>query len=309
VDEAPRKDDEFAPGYVWAEFHTADAVKNREQTKVDLSKENQVWHYLGKTSTELKAQYTEEPSKPWHNPKANFLDTIPKPVAPLRMHPAPRAKPFVHAPYPEGRYINELLGLTPSAKPEKPYVYKPRKPVAPSPSAHSSSFTSHMFALNTPSPSAGFQQLRPQQQAFLPAFHSMSSPQPQQYVQQAAQQPQPQHAPTSVQRQQSTGLHAQNKSPSTLYSSNRFAPVGGSNGFPKLPGLTWPPAHMKSGQYQSRAWSSSTGATPSMLHPEPMTSSALRPPNVGDGQAGVAGAQPQNSAWQKYSFFQVHHNR
>ncbi|KAJ4306797.1 hypothetical protein N0V88_000164 [Collariella sp. IMI 366227] len=59
VDEAPRKDDEFGPGLTWAEFHAGDPIKNREQVKIDFAKENQVWHYLGKTSTEAKAQYTE----------------------------------------------------------------------------------------------------------------------------------------------------------------------------------------------------------------------------------------------------------
>ncbi|KAG7285383.1 hypothetical protein NEMBOFW57_010010 [Staphylotrichum longicolle] len=82
VDEAPRKDDEFAPGFMWAEFHAGEPGKNREQVKIDLSKENQVWHYLGKTSTEAKAQYTEDVSRPYHNPKGNFLDTIPKPPPP-----------------------------------------------------------------------------------------------------------------------------------------------------------------------------------------------------------------------------------
>ncbi|KAJ0125257.1 hypothetical protein J7T55_006602 [Diaporthe amygdali] len=127
ADEPPRAGDIFvegpAPGkdFVWSEFHTCEAseCKNKAQTKIDFSKENQVWHYLGKTSTEAKAQYTEDPRKPQHNPKCSFLDSVPKPPPPPRpqhqasygaTHPAQARAPI-------------------STKPEKPYVYKPRKPV------------------------------------------------------------------------------------------------------------------------------------------------------------------------------------
>ncbi|KAK8152126.1 hypothetical protein IWX90DRAFT_490740 [Phyllosticta citrichinensis] len=62
----------------WAEFNTASAeeVRNPFQVKVDLSKPNQLWHYLGKTSTEARAQFTDDPKKPVHNTKGNFLETV-----------------------------------------------------------------------------------------------------------------------------------------------------------------------------------------------------------------------------------------
>ncbi|OAA76010.1 jumonji family transcription factor [Akanthomyces lecanii RCEF 1005] len=82
-DDKPRKDDEFAGGYTWAEFNLHDNVVNTDQAKVDFAKPDQMWHYLGQTSTEAKAQYTEDAANRRHNPRGNFLDTIPKPPKPV----------------------------------------------------------------------------------------------------------------------------------------------------------------------------------------------------------------------------------
>lgn len=82
-DDKPRKDDIFGEGYTWAEFQL-EAVTNADQTKVDLAKEDQVWHYLGQTSTDARAQFTEDPALRRHNPKGNFLDTLPKPPKPAK---------------------------------------------------------------------------------------------------------------------------------------------------------------------------------------------------------------------------------
>jgi hypothetical protein len=306
VDEAPRKDDEFVPGFTWAEFHAGEAVKNHEQVKINFAKENQVWHYLGKTSTEAKAQYTEDPSRPWHNPKGNFLDSIPKPPPPVRMPLVPQSRTLVPGAYPVYPPAPSVLPAPATAKQDKPYVYKPRKPVAPTNAQSPAAFTSHTFAVNAPSGSAGFQQFQPQQVAPRPqpqpTFHHHVFPQ---YPQQRAQQQPARH----VNQYQPSAHDVQPKTSSAPYSSDRFAPVGGSNGFPKLPGLTWPPAHMKSGQSvqpQSRAWPPSTGAAATMPQSAPMTSSALRSPSVGTPQSG---GQPQPCAYQKYSFFQVNNNR
>ncbi|KAH6851093.1 hypothetical protein B0I37DRAFT_429572 [Chaetomium sp. MPI-CAGE-AT-0009] len=311
ADEAPRKDDEFAPGFIWAEFHAGDVLKNKTQVKIDFTKENQVWHYLGKTSTEAKAQYTEDPSRPWHNPKGNFLDTIPKPPPPVRMPPVPQVRQLVPGAYPGYQGYATATGVpsgTGAGKHEKPYVYKPRKPVGPSPGQHAAQFTSHTFAVNTPSQSPALRQFQhspvaPQPQP-QPTFQHHVFPQhPQQHMQQLQQQQQPS---LQVKQYQPPALDAQRKSSSALYSPDRFAPVGGSNGLPKLPGLSWPPAHMKSGQSvqpQSRAWPSPAGTA------APMTSSALKSPSVSNPQPGGAGGQPYVSAYQKYAFFQVNHNR
>ncbi|ROW06912.1 hypothetical protein VMCG_04156 [Cytospora schulzeri] len=118
ADEPPRTGDMFvegpAPGkdFTWSEFHTCEAAecKNSGQVKVDLSKDNQVWHYLGRTSTEAKAQYTEDPCKPQHNPKSNYLDSIPKPPPP----PRPQYQASYGATHPAQARAQAV------AKPEKP---------------------------------------------------------------------------------------------------------------------------------------------------------------------------------------------
>ncbi len=321
VDEVPHKDDEFGPGFVWAEFHAGDPSKNAEQAKINFSKENQVWHYLGKTSTEAKAQYTEDPSRPWHNPKGNFLDTIPKPPPPVRMPAQLQSRPSLPGAYPVYPPVPAGLPGSTAVKQEKPYVYKPRKPAVPAASRQHAApqFTSHTFAVNASPASPAFhqfQQYQPQQLQPQPhhqqAFHRHVFPQHPQPQQQVQQQQHPQQSPLQVMQYQPSGFDPQRKPTSAPYSADRFAPVGGSNGFPKLPGLTWPPAHMKSGhsvQPQSRAWPSSTGVADPVPHPSPMTASALRPSSGSNPQAGAAGGQQHISAYQKYSFFQVNHNR
>jgi hypothetical protein len=320
VDEAPRKDDEFGPGFVWAEFHAGDPGRNKGQAKIDFAKENQVWHYLGKTSTEAKAQYTEDPAKPWHNPKGNFLDTLPKPPPPIRAPPPPRPAPLAPGAYPMSAAMpGGLPGAPAPVKQAKPYVYKPRKSSA-STQHPPPQFTSHMFSISpSPQQAPAFQHYQPPQMQSRPppqpVFQHHVFPQhPQHHPQQMPQQPPP---PLQVKQYQTPGLDVQRKtsSSSAPHSSDRFAPVGGSNGFPQLPGLTWPPAHMKSGhssvQPQSGAWASSSppGAAVPVPHPAPMTASALGSPSDNQPQVGVAGDQPHASAYQKYSFFRVNHNR
>ncbi|MBE3045650.1 hypothetical protein IMZ48_24510, partial [Candidatus Bathyarchaeota archaeon] len=85
-DETPRKGTEFLPGYTWTEFVNHDA-KNSEQVKVDLSKEEKLWFYLGESSTDAKAQYTGDPSRRKHDPKSAFLGTIPKAPRPSKYAP------------------------------------------------------------------------------------------------------------------------------------------------------------------------------------------------------------------------------
>ncbi|KAK0704860.1 hypothetical protein B0H67DRAFT_545450 [Lasiosphaeris hirsuta] len=346
VDDVPRKDDEFGTGFVWAEFHSGDLIKNAAQVKLDLSKENQIWHYLGKTSTESKAQYTEDMSKPEHNLKSSFLDSIPKPpkpVAPMAAPPQPRRSysathpshgiPAKVSPVPLPPHVGVHLG----PKLDRPYVYKPRKSTEP----YNVQFTAQAFTPKVPGPPALLPQLQPQQfpqrpslpqpvhqqrpgpqVPLLPHHHQQQQQQQQQqphqphqphqqYQPQPQQQQYPQHQPAlQVKQYQPVNKEPRQKNTAS-YSSDRFAPVGGSNGFPQLPGLTWPPAHMKSGHYsqpQSRVWPTPTDAAAAGPPSTPMTSSVIRSSNFGHPQAGPAGGQPHTSAFQKYSFFQVYHN-
>ncbi|KAL4915125.1 hypothetical protein BDW62DRAFT_133069 [Aspergillus aurantiobrunneus] len=65
--------------YQWAEFETVDST-NRPAAppaaQVNLDKMEQIWYYLGQSSTECRAQYTHNPSVPIHNPRSNFLDSV-----------------------------------------------------------------------------------------------------------------------------------------------------------------------------------------------------------------------------------------
>lgn len=133
ADDLPRADDPFVKGTTWAEFKCESIPRNPAQVKVDLKKDDQLWYYLGKTSTEAKAQFTEDPAKPRNNLKGHFLDTIPKP-----MPTVPRQS--YAATYPSGLSQVQTALTTPrpairppqpsytqsSSKPEKPYQYKPR---------------------------------------------------------------------------------------------------------------------------------------------------------------------------------------
>ncbi|PNY27950.1 DNA damage-responsive transcriptional repressor RPH1 [Tolypocladium capitatum] len=159
-DDKPRKDDPFADGYTWAEFQV-EAVTNKDQTKVDFAKPDQVWHYLGKTSTEARAQYTEDPTKQRHNPKGNFLDTLPKPPK-----PAPTLKAAAYGQQAFGiaggctysyNANSTLAGTgagTGAGRPAKPYVYKPRKPIEAHPSTPLMSTPQRFIPTASPSPSS-----------------------------------------------------------------------------------------------------------------------------------------------------------
>ncbi|KAF9885087.1 hypothetical protein FE257_000727 [Aspergillus nanangensis] len=65
--------------YQWAEFETVDSTNHRggpPPAQVELQKAEQIWYYLGQSSTECRAQYTHNPSVTVHNPRSNFLDSV-----------------------------------------------------------------------------------------------------------------------------------------------------------------------------------------------------------------------------------------
>lgn len=308
-DELPRKDDLFVEGgFTWAEFNPCETIRNSAQVKIDMSKDSQVWHYLGKNSTETKPQYTEDPARRVHNTKSNFLETVPKAV--VRQPPRPVAPPrqsFAASyprqamPPPAGPLVppgpKQLPSVPQSVVPvpkqesaapkpqDKPYLYKPRKPSVSRPAAQ-----------NTP-------------QKFAPKTAPPISPVNQQLVanqQRAASQ---QHL---TGKGLSFGSDPRFKGSATFRSWDHFAPLGGTNGYPELPGLTWPPAHMKSGQYsqpQTRVWPNSTATAGTRPERIPMTSSELNPSSPTIPKAGGGASQKAVAAYQKYSFFQVNHNR
>ena len=133
ADDLPRAEDPFVEGHTWAEFNRGDIPVNQHQVKIDFTKADQTWFYLGKTSTEARAQYTENPASKRHNPRGNFLDTIPKAVV-----AAPRQS--YAASYPTHARNSTQTPVRPPTRPampartsssgsskDRPYEYKPRQ--------------------------------------------------------------------------------------------------------------------------------------------------------------------------------------
>ena len=78
--------------FKWSEFNSCKRFRNPHQKKVDLVKAEQLWHYLGRTSTEAKAQYTHDLLVKTNNTKANFLESV-RVVTPATAPPARRSYP------------------------------------------------------------------------------------------------------------------------------------------------------------------------------------------------------------------------
>lgn len=104
----------------WAEFNLGPQPKNSDQIMLDLKKENQIWHYLGKSSTEAKAQFTENLNNPRFNPAGNFLDTL-KPVSTI---PSTAQNKSVTATYPPGVNYHALNGAMVSSRLQTQHVHR-----------------------------------------------------------------------------------------------------------------------------------------------------------------------------------------
>ena len=78
IQEGPKPKSLFCDSalYRWEEFDTCKAFHNPSQVNIDLSKPKTLWYYLGKTSTEAKAQYTGNLHIRQNDPGANFLETV-----------------------------------------------------------------------------------------------------------------------------------------------------------------------------------------------------------------------------------------
>jgi hypothetical protein len=110
----------------WAEWNTAPEV-TRRVAKVDFSKENRLWYYLGKPSTEARPQYTENPAKQRNNPKSNFLDTVKPPPPPVPAF-AQRSYPASHPLKPAPITVPPRTPLQQQIQPAaRPYSYKPKE--------------------------------------------------------------------------------------------------------------------------------------------------------------------------------------
>lgn len=126
----PKADEPFCDPkspHVWSEFHTAKLSRNPNQVKIDLWKPKQLWYYLGKTSTEAKAQYTEDLRKPRNNLDANFLESV-RPHAPI-VPPMPRQS--YPASYPSGVNMHAVNGAMVQARQRQ--LQQPQQPQQPQP--------------------------------------------------------------------------------------------------------------------------------------------------------------------------------
>ncbi|KAH9885966.1 hypothetical protein F4778DRAFT_759867 [Xylariomycetidae sp. FL2044] len=347
VEELPRADDPFVEGCTWAEFHRGDCT-NPFQAKVDLSKEHQLWHYLGRTSTEARAQYTEDPRKRRHNAKSNFLDTLPKPPPPA---PAQPRKSSGH--YGSSFSMQNSHGAV--VKQEKPYHYKPKIPAMPSyvPSPFTTQFGGQQFTpQNLPYTSQQFiprppqfssQQFAPVQSGYVPQPPPQKpcpinfpypTPKPA-----AEPTPKPPPPPKPIERGHvrskssisslngktlAFGSDTRFRTPPSSYGSARLDTNGKSpfsHGFFQPPGLGPAPSPQNGQLFQAQARARSNSSVSSRSVDTPMTSSAIRPTSSASAhgagnsaQRSVAtipdiARQPRPSIVQKYAFFQVHHNR
>jgi hypothetical protein len=102
----PSRRDPFCDGpdqskpYVWEEFTSATPAFNKDRKAIDLSKERRLWYYLGKSSTESKAHYTGDLTKPVNDPASNFLQSVEPAKRPLIPQPQPVRRQSLPASYP-----------------------------------------------------------------------------------------------------------------------------------------------------------------------------------------------------------------
>ncbi|KAL1908024.1 hypothetical protein Sste5344_006261 [Sporothrix stenoceras] len=130
----PTTGDVFVEGFTWKQFCDCEGtsfVPAPEQAKVDLDKANQLWHYLGKTSTDAKAQYTSDLANPVHDRKSNFLDSLP-PVAivtvPVNANPSPFVFTVPSTPVSvPNPHIQQVPGQTAGQSGIQPSTVEPRR--------------------------------------------------------------------------------------------------------------------------------------------------------------------------------------
>ncbi|KAF4988896.1 hypothetical protein FGRMN_9477 [Fusarium graminum] len=281
-DGKPQKDDPFVEGCTWAEFQLH-PVMNEEQLKIDFSKPDQIWHYLPKTSTDARAQFTEDPALQRHNPKGNFLSTIPKPAKAPKSAPAYSSRHTYQSPAPH-----------PANRPDRPYVYKPRA-AAENNLPAMGSFTTQRFTPAAPSPVPGQHH---------PVSYHYPYTQPVQVAQHQVP-PRPQPAPMySAQRFE-------------VRSSPAYMPPG------RVPAVQAPMSNATPNYHQHNQWprinaaplpaptTAPAGATHSYhgpyQAPAPVTHQQSHPVQPHPPAKGTWQVYP--SIYQKYPFFQVNHNR
>ena len=129
LNDLPKPDDYFTDDKSinkWSELNTAYLAQNPHQVKVDIGKAKTLWHYLGKTSTEARAHYTGDLSKPVNDIAANFLES----VKPIVSAPAPVQRRSLCATYPN-IHLNNTRPVIPPVQRIQPPVLQARAPERP----------------------------------------------------------------------------------------------------------------------------------------------------------------------------------
>lgn len=127
----PKADEPFGDPqskFVWSEFNTCKPFRNPSQVNVDIiEKRKQLWFYLGRTSTEARAQYTENPALELNNPEANFLESVRAATTAIALSFHQRRS--YPAPYPSGANMHAAGVIR--AKSNYHHPINPSKPQAP----------------------------------------------------------------------------------------------------------------------------------------------------------------------------------
>ncbi|KAK4696602.1 [histone H3]-trimethyl-L-lysine9/36 demethylase, partial [Lecanoromycetidae sp. Uapishka_2] len=122
INEGPKPKDIFcdSASFRWEEFDTRKAFRNPAQVKIDLSKPETLWFYLGRNSTEAKAQYTGDLKKQINNPNANFIERVR--LETLKNAPPPiQRKPYVNPYYASNQHaINAAHGASYASQQSRP---------------------------------------------------------------------------------------------------------------------------------------------------------------------------------------------
>ena len=127
----PKADEPFGDPqskFVWSEFNTCKPFRNPNQVNVDIiEKRKQLWFYLGATSTEARAQYTENPAIKQNNPEANFLESVRATTTAIALSFHQRRS--YPTPYPAGANMHAASAIR--AKSNFHHPINPPKPQAP----------------------------------------------------------------------------------------------------------------------------------------------------------------------------------
>ncbi|KAK4983293.1 hypothetical protein LTR66_008878 [Elasticomyces elasticus] len=139
-DGMPKMDESFHEGseQKWAEFFNMDLPPTGYATarivppnklQVDLNKADQLYFYLGKTSTEARPQFTEDLKNPRHNITSNFMERVRSAAPPAKQS----ERKSLPASYPAGANLHALNAvsrpfLVSKNSSDRPYEYKPKVP-------------------------------------------------------------------------------------------------------------------------------------------------------------------------------------